>query len=62
VSVEPILFGLGFLRNFVECRDRDAAIEFGGVCRILSMGVSTVVDAVGAVVDGWLVSVADPDG
>ena len=34
---EVIVFGVGFLWNFVECRGRDTVIRFGGVCRTLPM-------------------------
>jgi hypothetical protein len=36
-SVEAIVFRVGFLWTFVECRCRDTAIGFGGFCRTLLM-------------------------
>jgi len=37
VSLEAIVFGVGFLWNLFECRGRNLAIRFGGVCRTLTM-------------------------
>jgi hypothetical protein len=34
---EAIVFRVGFLWNFVECRGRDTAIGFGGFCRSPTM-------------------------
>jgi len=36
-SVKAIVFGVGFLWNFVRCRGRDTVIGFGGFCRTLPM-------------------------
>jgi hypothetical protein len=35
MSVEAIIFGVGFPRNFVECTGRDTAVGCGGFCKIL---------------------------
>jgi len=37
VSVEAIIFRVGFLWHFVECRGRDTAIGFGSFCSTLPM-------------------------
>jgi hypothetical protein len=37
VPVEAIIFGVGFLWDFVECRGQDTAIRFRGFCRTLPM-------------------------